>query len=977
MCFACANYHGVRDGVGYACEAYPGGIPVEIMASLWDHHEPCKSDHDIQFELRMTPTLATDPPVSPEQRHAMFAAAAGHSTLGIPKKVGEEYVGKAKDLAPEKFSVIKQALGFLKEFFTEEETEPEHEGEDAFEESKHPRNQGKFSTSSGGSNKGSGKKIDYAKYPPLAFHKDRPGTARYIVTNGTIRPYEKGDLLDSIGSLLEYKVDVKHTGTTKTTGRVEDHGDGHFVFVSDADKMQPVPYKMEGKPTLESVDKQSGFDFALKQGKKGGDFKHIQGKSDNFSDGYREGLRVLTDEPKEKVKEYLELLSGNQTQDALDPPKGRGEDEGTAHDPKTGQFTAIGTNEHRYIAHGRNGAEERVDPATKWDVHHNGEKVGTAQKFSSRQRGNIVQSARGGAKTGVGKWVHEYHGHHEASGENTGAQPSLKHVINKIAEIHNKHSGGQDEAPKGRAASLAFVTPDGKVLLVKRSDDEENFPGYWALPGGKVEDGEELEDAALREAQEEVGGGFLDSVLGIDGDCSARDCLKALDKRRTPFGWDHATFALPVKDEFEPKLNGEHSAHMWVYQDELPEKTHPGVKATFDEIPKSEDPIPTKPRVKPVVVTRDESLETRRHNEGALSQRTKEHIGREGSTQRETIPEADFLEPASKKYPVKKDGKYDRNLLLAAAREARMHGRRDLAKRADAIRTREFSAEDTPLEPAPGGWLKQVINAGSELPANMKSQNVTPPQLKRARTYNTGAQGVDKRAADAQPTDWSRFRARSRQERRVMAMDRALPSLRLARNEGYAFDRASDRQYDTDGRLHVKDSNLTKANVCPYMGREIPNWKALNLDPDKKYMLLRDPEELQKAVKTANGLPLLDRHEPATAAKHPTDLTVGSTGTNARWDAPYIKNDLSVWPEYASNAIEDGSQRELSAGYAYRADMRPGTYEGVPYDGVMRDIKFNHVALVPEGRAGTDVSVADAMPSVWSRLPSSTRSIRT
>lgn len=38
--------------------------------------------------------LATDPPVSERQRAAMFAAASGRSTLGIPKRVGEEFVGK-------------------------------------------------------------------------------------------------------------------------------------------------------------------------------------------------------------------------------------------------------------------------------------------------------------------------------------------------------------------------------------------------------------------------------------------------------------------------------------------------------------------------------------------------------------------------------------------------------------------------------------------------------------------------------------------------------------------------------------------------------------------------------------------------------------------------------------------------------------------------------------------------------------------
>jgi Uncharacterized protein conserved in bacteria (DUF2213) len=50
---------------------------------------------------------------------------------------------------------------------------------------------------------------------------------------------------------------------------------------------------------------------------------------------------------------------------------------------------------------------------------------------------------------------------------------------------------------------------------------------------------------------------------------------------------------------------------------------------------------------------------------------------------------------------------------------------------------------------------------------------------------------------------------------------------------GLAFDRASVRTYDRDGRLHVEISNISKAAVNPYIGREIPDWKALGLDPDK------------------------------------------------------------------------------------------------------------------------------------------------
>ena len=45
-----------------------------------------------------------------------------------------------------------------------------------------------------------------------------------------------------------------------------------------------------------------------------------------------------------------------------------------------------------------------------------------------------------------------------------------------------------------------------EFLFIKRSLTESIFPGYWGIPGGKVEPFDEsLEKAALRECYEEIG----------------------------------------------------------------------------------------------------------------------------------------------------------------------------------------------------------------------------------------------------------------------------------------------------------------------------------------------------------------------------------------------------------------------------------------------------------------------------------------
>ena len=171
------------------------------------------------------------------------------------------------------------------------------------------------------------------------------------------------------------------------------------------------------------------------------------------------------------------------------------------------------------------------------------------------------------------------------------------------------------------------------------------------------------------------------------------------------------------------------------------------------------------------------------------------------------------------------------------------------------------------------------------------------------------------------------------------------------------------RHIDNNGHLIVDRTCITKAAINPYLGKEIPNWQALGLDSNKVYMLLRCPTELQRALPTFQGLQLLERHTPVSSEEPEKDSTVGSIGTVVEMDGDNVYSSLRVYDQNAIDLIESEKLNQLSAGYAYTADMIGGEWNGEHYDGVMRNIHGNHVALVERGRIGEDAIIADEMPN--------------
>lgn len=189
--------------------------------------------------------------------------------------------------------------------------------------------------------------------------------------------------------------------------------------------------------------------------------------------------------------------------------------------------------------------------------------------------------------------------------------------------------------------------------------------------------------------------------------------------------------------------------------------------------------------------------------------------------------------------------------------------------------------------------------------------------------------------------------------------------------KGLAFEAPSRRHIDINGYLHVEVSPLTKETVNPYYGREIPGWEDEGLDPEKIYYGYRAGDELKKALETFNGIPVLDEHKLDSAEKPLKEERVGYTGTSAKWEAPYIMNALIITDAAAIELIESNKQRELSASYRYKPVFQFGYFNGEKYDFIMTEIQANHIALVAEGRAGSDVLVYDSLGGeLQSRSPS-------
>lgn len=110
---------------------------------------------------------------------------------------------------------------------------------------------------------------------------------------------------------------------------------------------------------------------------------------------------------------------------------------------------------------------------------------------------------------------------------------------------------------KVNGVGIIFESLDGKILTLLRSNNKtkEEECGSWGLVGGKIEDGEQPSDAAIRETKEEINYNLNSSNL---------EYLSEFIWDRKNMSITFHTFKVIVDKEFKPDLQGnEHICHEW------------------------------------------------------------------------------------------------------------------------------------------------------------------------------------------------------------------------------------------------------------------------------------------------------------------------------------------------------------------------------------------------------------------------------
>ena len=169
----------------------------------------------------------------------------------------------------------------------------------------------------------------------------------------------------------------------------------------------------------------------------------------------------------------------------------------------------------------------------------------------------------------------------------------------------------------------------------------------------------------------------------------------------------------------------------------------------------------------------------------------------------------------------------------------------------------------------------------------------------------------------------------------------------------------------TDEGYLVAPGNMARTGVQEYRAYEL-GLDADGMDPMKVIRLHRPPEEVFDGASMASfeGKPITIEHPPvAVTSDNWAQLAKGEVRDVGR-SGDLMTGTLVIRSKDAIEAVQDGKV-QLSNGYTFELDMTSGTTaDGRAYDGIQRNIRGNHVALVDAARCGSACRIADSQPNL-------------
>lgn len=154
-----------------------------------------------------------------------------------------------------------------------------------------------------------------------------------------------------------------------------------------------------------------------------------------------------------------------------------------------------------------------------------------------------------------------------------------------------------------------------------------------------------------------------------------------------------------------------------------------------------------------------------------------------------------------------------------------------------------------------------------------------------------------------------------------------------------------------EGFLICRDVPIARIGTQDYLAREL----GLDGEPDRPVTVERRPEDVfdPAAIASFEGKDVTYTHPPEMLAPENQSSYSKGHAENVRREGDFLVADLHLKDPTLISEVRNGILREVSCGYL--CDYAPS---GAGYR--QTNIRGNHIAIVPRGRAGHDVAIKDS-----------------